>query len=113
MRTADDQPVGPEIGAALAAIDATLAGEPVDPSHAELAELALILAAERPQPTPAFTSALDRRVAARFAGEWLRAGGLVGVECDCERDTRGGIDRRRVGGIYCRPGGRTGREAGA
>ena len=75
MRTADDQPVGPEIGAALAAIDTTLAGEPVDPSHAELAELALILAAERPQPTPAFTSALDRRVAARFAGEGRHGSG--------------------------------------
>jgi hypothetical protein len=67
MRTADDHPVGPEIEAALAAIDATLAGDAVDPSHAELAELALILAAERPQPTAAFTAALDRRVAARFA----------------------------------------------
>jgi hypothetical protein len=72
MRTADDNPVGPEIGAALAAIDATLAGEPVDPSYADLAELALILTAERPQPTVAFTAALDRRVAARFAGEGRR-----------------------------------------
>jgi hypothetical protein len=72
MRTADDHPVGPEIEAALAAIDATLAGDAVDPSHAELAELALILAAERPQPTAAFTAALDRRVAARFAGEGRR-----------------------------------------
>jgi hypothetical protein len=75
MRTADDFPVGPEVGAALAAIDATLAGEPVDPSHAELAELALILAAERPQPTAAFAAAMDRRVAARFAGEGRRRRG--------------------------------------
>jgi hypothetical protein len=75
MRTADDHPVGPEIEAALAAIDATLAGDAVDPSHAELAELALILAADRPQPTAAFTVALDRRVAARFAGEGRRGRG--------------------------------------
>jgi hypothetical protein len=75
MRTADDHPVGPEIEAVLTAIDATLAGDAVDPSHAELAELALILAADRPQPTPAFTAALDRRVAARFADQGRRRRG--------------------------------------
>ena len=75
MRTADDHPVGPEIEAALAAIDATLAGDAVDPSHAELAELALILAADRPQPTATFTAALDRQVAARFGGEGRRRRG--------------------------------------
>jgi len=75
MRTADDHPVGPQIEAALAAIDATLAGDAVDPSHAELAELALILAADRPQPTAAFTAALDRRVAARFADQGRRRRG--------------------------------------
>jgi hypothetical protein len=89
MRTADDYPFGDEVGAALAAIDSTLAGEPVDPSHAELAELTLFLAAERQPPAAAFSAALDRRVAARFAGgerrwrgrRWLfaPAAGLAGA----------------------------------
>jgi hypothetical protein len=75
MRSVDDFPVGPEVEAALAAIDSTLGGEPVDPSHAELAELALILTAQRPEPTAAFTAAMDRRVAARFAGDGRRRRG--------------------------------------
>src|SRR5579875_2697157 len=65
MRSAE--PLEPEVVAALEAIDATLHGEPVDPEHAELAELALILRDERPVPADAFLARLDRRVAARFA----------------------------------------------
>src|SRR5579875_3637051 len=65
MRSAD--PLEPEVLAALEAIDATLEGEPVDPEHAELAELALILRAERPVPDDAFLARLDRRVGERFA----------------------------------------------
>jgi Domain of unknown function (DUF4349) len=61
MRRAE--PLEPEMAAALAAIDATLAGEPVDPEHAELAELALILRAERPAPAAAVTGEIDERVA--------------------------------------------------
>lgn len=53
--------------AALEAIDATLAGEPADPRHAELAELALILRSEAPRPAAAFAAALDERVDRRFA----------------------------------------------
>ncbi|MEA2144949.1 MAG: hypothetical protein QOG59_536 [Solirubrobacteraceae bacterium] len=67
MRHLDETPIDPEIAACLDAIDATLAGEPVDPRHAELAELALLLADERPRPRPAFSSNLDARVAQRFA----------------------------------------------
>ena len=67
MRRVDDTPIDPEIAAALDAIDGTLAGEPVDPSHAELAELALLLAAERPQIDSAFATLLDEGVARRFA----------------------------------------------
>jgi hypothetical protein len=52
---------------ALLAIDATLAGEPVDPEFAELAELALILRRERPRTGEGFTASLDERVARRFA----------------------------------------------
>ena len=65
--TADDDLIDPEIAAALDAIDATLAGEPVDPRHAELAELALLLVATRPQPQAEFVSSLDSRVHSRFA----------------------------------------------
>ena len=57
----------PEAAAALAAIDATLAGEPVDPRYAELAELALILRDERPVVGAQFAAELDERVARRFA----------------------------------------------
>jgi hypothetical protein len=67
MRRFDDTPLDPDAETALAVIDATLAGEAVEPEHAELAELALILAGQRPLPTAAFSDALDDRVAQRFA----------------------------------------------
>jgi hypothetical protein len=65
MRRAE--PLEPEMAAALAAIDATLEGDPVDPEHAELAELALILRADRPAPTREAAEAIDERVAKRWA----------------------------------------------
>jgi len=72
MRPRDEQLLDPMIAEELDAIDATLAGDPVDPRFAELAELALLLAAERPDgPRPEFAHELDRRVQARFR----RAGG--------------------------------------
>lgn len=58
-----------EITEVLSVIDATLAGEPVGPEHAELAELSLILAAMGEAPSPEFAAALDRRVERRFAPE--------------------------------------------
>lgn len=67
MRPVDDTPLEPRAAASLDAIDRTLAGEPVDPDYAELAELALLLAAERPQTPPTFASTLDARVERRFA----------------------------------------------
>ena len=67
MPRLDDYPFDPEVAAALDAIDATLAGDPVDPKHAELAELALLLVGERPEIDDEFARRLDRRVAARFA----------------------------------------------
>jgi hypothetical protein len=69
MRRVEDTPIDPEVAAALDAIDATLAGEAVDPAHAELAELALLLSAGRPQPDPAFAASLDEQVAWRFAAD--------------------------------------------
>src|SRR5256885_9935629 len=82
MRRLDDDMIDPEIEAALDAIDATLAGEPVDPEHAELAELALLLAGSRPEAEPGFTRSLDERVARRFESSrrvsWeAAAGGLA------------------------------------
>jgi hypothetical protein len=68
MRLLDhDEPIDPEVAAALDAIDATLAGEPVDAQYAELAEIALLLSAERPSVPPAFAQRMDERVARRFA----------------------------------------------
>ena len=68
MRLLDhDEPIDPEIAASLDAIDAVLAGEPVDARYAELAEIALLLASDRPAPRPAFAQSMDARVARRFA----------------------------------------------
>jgi hypothetical protein len=50
----------------LEAIDAALAGRWVAPEYDELAELALLLRDDRPEPTPAFTNRLDRRVETGF-----------------------------------------------
>jgi Domain of unknown function (DUF4349) len=51
----------------LNVIDATLAGEPVAPVHAELAELAVLLADGRPTVDPDFAARLDRALERRFA----------------------------------------------
>src|SRR5947209_11200031 len=68
MRLLDhDEPIDPEVAASLDAIDAVLAGEPVDARYAELAEIALLLTSERPAAPPAFVQSLDARVARRFA----------------------------------------------
>lgn len=52
--------------AELEAVDAALAGRAVHPDHAALAELALLLRDERPEPAPAWAAQLDRRVQAGF-----------------------------------------------
>ena len=68
MRLLDhDEPIDPEIAAVLDAIDATLAGEPVDAQYAEAAEIALLLSSERPAVRPEFARSMDERVARRFA----------------------------------------------
>ncbi|MGN6871501.1 MAG: DUF4349 domain-containing protein [Solirubrobacteraceae bacterium] len=68
MRLLDhDEPIDPEVAASLDAIDAVLAGEPVGAEYAELAEIALLLTAERPQVRTAFVDRMDERVARRFA----------------------------------------------
>jgi hypothetical protein len=67
MRQSEDYPLDPELLAELEVIEATLAGEIVDPLHAELAELTLLLAAERPRLPDDAARRLDARVAQRFA----------------------------------------------
>jgi hypothetical protein len=62
----------------LEAVDAALAGRYVAPEHAELAELALLLRDEKPEPSPTWATHLDRRVEAGFPDRprrprvWLR-----------------------------------------
>ena len=72
----------PEVAAALDAIDSTLAGEPVDPQYAEFAELALLLADDRPAIDPAFVHTLDERVSGRFGDAARKA------ERDAARSSR-------------------------
>ena len=91
MPLLDQDPIDPEIAATLDAIDATLAGEPVDGRYAEIAEIALLLASDRPEIPPAFAQSLDGKVERRFeplgapekrrrrrwSGFWQVAGGLA------------------------------------
>jgi Domain of unknown function (DUF4349) len=60
------EPIDSHVAEALDAIDATLAGEPVDGRHADLAEVALLLSGDRPQAPEAFARSMDERVARRF-----------------------------------------------
>jgi Domain of unknown function (DUF4349) len=50
----------------LEAVDAALAGRYVAPEHAELAELALLLRDDKPEPAATWATHLDRRVEAGF-----------------------------------------------
>jgi cell division septum initiation protein DivIVA len=50
----------------LAALDDALAGRPVDPDLAGLAELAILVRDERPAPDPAFANSLDERARRGF-----------------------------------------------
>jgi len=66
MPQLDHDPIDPEVAATLDAIDATLAGDPVDARYADIAEIALLLAADRPEVPPAFAHSLDQKVERRF-----------------------------------------------
>jgi hypothetical protein len=68
-------PLDPDLMAELEAIDATLSGRIVDPEFAELAELTVMVAAERPQLAPDRARALDERVRGRFGPAAPRATG--------------------------------------
>lgn len=67
MRSADETPIDPQIAASLQAIDAAIAGQPVDPRHAELAELASLLTAQRPEMPAERARSLDQRLQRHFA----------------------------------------------
>lgn len=66
MRRSDDMPLDPFAAAELDAIEAALAGREVDPEHAELAELSVLLATDQQYPDEAFTHELDAMIARRF-----------------------------------------------
>src|SRR4051794_29448272 len=66
MRRREDA-LDPAVARELDALDAALRGEAVDPEHAELAELAVLLQGERETPRAEFARELDARAADRFA----------------------------------------------
>jgi hypothetical protein len=91
MRPREEELIDPEITEQLDAIDATLAGEPVAPRFAELAELALMLSSCRPDgPRPEFARELDRRVEGRFrtGGAGALSGGGGGSGSSSRRGAR-------------------------
>ncbi len=70
----------------LEIVDRALAGHPVDPGSGDLAELALLLRDERPEPEPGWAAELDERAAAGFprgggagrrGSSWLSGGGWM------------------------------------
>jgi hypothetical protein len=70
MRRRD--PLTPDEARELDALDRALAGEPVDADLRELEELVRDLRASAPEMSPAFAAALERDVAAGFAGSVTR-----------------------------------------
>jgi hypothetical protein len=61
-----EMPLDPEVERGLEAIDRALAGEPVDPDLEVLAQLALELRSERPEPSAEVEARLDALAAAGF-----------------------------------------------
>ncbi len=83
MRLREETALTPEAAAELAALEAALAGAPVAPEHADLADLVLALRDERPRPADDFARTLDERAAASFprepAASRTRGGVAAGV----------------------------------
>jgi hypothetical protein len=67
MRRRNPTNESPQTSGELAAIEATLAGQPVEADHAELAELVRALRGARPVLRPEFAGELDARVGSGFA----------------------------------------------
>jgi hypothetical protein len=64
----------------LSALDDALAGRPVDPDLADLAELAVALRDDRPAPDPAFARSLDARVERGFPRAAKARAGRRGIK---------------------------------
>src|SRR5215210_3302704 len=64
----------------LSALDDALAGRPVDPDLAGLAELALALRDDRPAPSPAYARSLDERARRGFPGARARGARRRGIK---------------------------------
>jgi hypothetical protein len=88
MRTRNGTPQSPNVERELAAVDATLGGQPVDADLTELAELVLAVRAERPRPRPDFAEELDARAAAGFPRSEWKAPGETALESDAGRPPR-------------------------
>ncbi len=67
MRRRDRTPLPQDVARELAALDAAIAGEAVDPDLAELAALAVDVRDARPRPDAGVIARLDERAAAGFA----------------------------------------------
>ena len=76
MRLRREPELDPTTMRELEALDAALAGRPVDPRDEELAELAVALRDERPLPRPEFALDLDLRAREGFQRDG--AGGAAG-----------------------------------
>jgi hypothetical protein len=66
MRSRNGNKQDPQVAGELTAVDAALAGEPIDPGFEELGELALALRAERPRPRTDYVRELDLLAAEGF-----------------------------------------------
>lgn len=96
MRAPDETHNDPETAASLNAIDAAIAGEPVAPQYAGMAELALLLAAERPELPAEVSRSLDQRLERCFADPaGTRRGGRLGRLAKRQRGRVGSAAARR------------------
>jgi hypothetical protein len=95
MRQSEGLPPDPEMLAELETIDLTLAGLAIDPAYAEIAELTLLTAAERPRMTPAFAAELDARVQRRFAPDPAPDSAPDSAPAPAAAARGGGLGRRR------------------
>ena len=77
----------------LAALDDALAGRPVDPDLADLAELAVLVRDERPVPDPAFACSLDERAERGFPRR--REAAAAGVQVAEDHAARRSASPRR------------------
>ena len=100
MKRRNDAHQDPEQTRELAAVEAALAGETVEPDLAELAELALVLRAERPRPRPEFAAELDAREREGFASARASTEVPESETAEVHPSGRGARILRRVRGFW-------------